>query len=180
MQSDNRRLRTKLETAEAELEHTKQQLEQLKEEKRNQKNDLRKLKATNHDLAEELVKAKNRNPTQQQKISFIGDSNMIMIHGYLEMENMEQYQLTKTFTIEEAAAWAKTTTTTPDTLYIIMVGTNNIKRRVAANQCITIYEELTKTPERKKYPLQNHADLPPTEILAKTRTFAAAKPSRWT
>ena len=149
IQSDNQRLRTKLETAETELEHTSQQLEQLKEENRYQKNEIRKLKMTNHDLAEQLVQAKNKNPTQQQKISFIGDSNMIMIHGYLEMENMEQYQLTKTFTIEEATAWAKTTKTTPDTLHIIMVGTNNIKRGETANQCITKYEELTKTLERR-------------------------------
>ena len=151
IQSDNQRLRTKLETAETELEHTRQQLEQLREENRNQKNEIRKLKATNHDLAEQLVQAKNKNPTQQQKISFIGDSNMIMIHGYLEMENMEQYQLTKTFTIEEATALAKTTNTTPDTLHIIMVGTNNIKRGETANQCITKYGDLTKTLERRNF-----------------------------
>ena len=59
MQSDNQWLRTKLETAETELEHTKQQLEQLKEVNRNQQNDIRKLKATKHDLAE-LVKKKKK------------------------------------------------------------------------------------------------------------------------
>ena len=100
-------------------------------------------------MAEQLVASQTSLQQDHQNRCYVGDSNMIMIHAYMEMENMQQYNLTKTFTIEEAISWANTTATTPNTLHLIMVGTNNIKRGEVANQCANKHVELTETLDNR-------------------------------
>ena len=64
------------------------------------------------------------------------------------MDTFKSKTWNKNFHHRRVTAWAKTTTTNPDSLHIIMVRTSNIKRGEMANQCITKYEELTHTLER--------------------------------
>ena len=143
--NENDRLSASILDLQGELQQTKQKIEQLEQDNYNQRGEIRRLKTSNQDRAEQLVATQTSTQQDHQNICYVGDSNMIMIHAYIEMENMQQYDLIKTFTIEEAISWANTTATSPNTLHLTMVGTNNIKRGETANQCATKHAELTET-----------------------------------
>ena len=147
--NENDRLSASILNLQGELQQTKQKIEQLEQDNYNQRGEIRRLKTSNQDMAEQLVATQTSPQQDHQNICYVGDSNMIMIHACMEMENMQQYDLIKTFTIEEAISWANTTTTTLNTLHLIMVGTNNIKRGETANQCATKHAELTETLDNK-------------------------------
>ena len=128
------------------------EIDELRKELNDIKDENRTIRASKQDLAQQVVEYTSERPeptTTERNIKLIGDSNMIILHGYLEMDLVIQIPLTKTFTLEDAIEWAETMgTQDKDSIHLIVVGTNNIKRGETAQQCANKHLRMTNILDR--------------------------------
>ena len=149
---ENRKLKQEIEKLKTERRDAHREIDELRKELNDIKDENRTVRASNQDIDQQIVGYTSERPelsTTKRNIKLIGDSNMIILHGYLEMDLVTQIPQTKTFTLEDAIEWAETMDTQDkDSIHLIMVGTNNIKRGETAQQCATKHLRMTNILDR--------------------------------
>ena len=162
---ENRKLKQEIEKLKTEKRDAHREIDEPRKELNDIKDENRTVRASNQDLAQQIVEYTSERPeptTTERNIKLIGDSNMIILHGYLEMDLVTQIPLTKTFTLENAIELAENMDTQDkDSIHLIMVGTNNIKRGETAQQCATKHLRMTNILDRNNIQY-NILQIPPS------------------